>query len=767
MIDSRFSSGVKFRRITALVATGALVVTGMAMSGSAAGADAARGADLTMSSVVPTRMAAADRYETAVQVAVHVGGGSVTGLDRIVVVTGEQFPDALTASGLAGVLDRCPTGTGFCGRTAILLTRSDSLPEVTATAIANSLVAPSDIFVIGGNTAVSSAVHAQIASAAGWTGAGNNPVTRIAGENRYETARAIVDFVVDRNPSLAESYRTVLIANGETFPDALAASSLAYRNGHLMLLSRTPAAPASTLNGVAELEANCAILIGGTAALSNQVNTQVTAELRAGGCGGDRITGEDRYETAVNIASRFTNLNGSPQAVALASGIDFADALVAGPLARNNVPLLLTRPSALPGAVQQWLTAHNTSLSQVFIVGGTAAIPAVVADQAGTAITAPPSSPPTTVPEEEVDPTLFIMTISVGDGDEMRLPLNPVNSDEVDVVIDWGVGAPSDCPTTVKASKVEPRCTYPVAGEYTITIERGDGPGPWLTSFGWYNLSNFVTGVVSFGDLGITNLEGAFWGATNLIHVPAVLPATVTDLSYIFGDAGPLNGNISSWNTVNVTNMAGMFYRNPSFNQPIGSWNTSNVTSMLHMFHRASSFNQPIGSWDTGKVTDMAEMFLEASSFDQPIAAWDTSNVMNMRYMFSKASSFNQPIDLWDTSAVSNMEFMFEGATGFNQSLDPETVGDPSYDAWNTGSVTNMQFMFWGASKFNGDIGRWNTAAVTNMDSMFFNAADFNRDLSGWNVANVGRNCPSEPANFSSGANSWALAKPNWACPNG
>ena len=92
-----------------LIVAWALPADAVESGGSAGEVAAAAAAD---------RVAGADRYQTSVEVATLVGGGSLTGLDRIIVVTGETFPDGLTASGLAGYLDN----GGRTGRTAILLT---------------------------------------------------------------------------------------------------------------------------------------------------------------------------------------------------------------------------------------------------------------------------------------------------------------------------------------------------------------------------------------------------------------------------------------------------------------------------------------------------------------------------------------------------------------------------------------------------------------------------------------------------------------------
>ena len=59
-------------------------------------------------------------------------------------------------------------------------------------------------------------------------------------------------------------------------------------------------------------------------------------------------------------------------------------------------------------------------------------------------------------------------------------------------------------------------------------------------------------------------------------------------------------GDISEWDTSEVTDMSGLFQGVPGvrdFNDYIGAWDVSKVTDMRRMFHGASAFNRYIGRW--------------------------------------------------------------------------------------------------------------------------------------------------------------------------
>lgn len=342
----------------------------------------------------------------------------------------------------------------------------------------------------------------------------------------------------------------------------------------------------------------------------------------------------------------------------------------------------------------------------------------------------------------------------------------------VDCTVDWGdESATEDFTTTGDKPH-----TFTDADIYTVEISGS------LTHFGdnWqgWTGAEYLTEVVTFGEIGLTSLEGAFVNADNLTSVPATLPtgitnlantfrdinqvsitnlnlwdvsnvdnlyatfynavnfnqdisgwdvSNVTNMGYLFSQAQSFNQDISSWVVSNVTDMIGMFYRAYAFNQNIGSWDVSSVTRMYTMFRQASAFNQNIGSWNVSNVTDMTEMFYDAGVFNQNIGSWNVSSVTTMNSMFKYAFNFNQPIGNWDVSNVTNMNSMFNAATAFDQDIS----------SWQVGAVTDMSSMFYNADVFDRDISSWDVSSVQNMSAMFRQAEVFNQNISTWAVSSV------------------------------
>ena len=95
----------------------------------------------------------------------------------------------------------------------------------------------------------------------------------------------------------------------------------------------------------------------------------------------------------------------------------------------------------------------------------------------------------------------------------------PLHGTVTNITVHWGDASPDE---NVSTEGDLPH-TYAAAGTYQVTIS-----GTLLTHFGGdtvgYLGSEWITGVSSFGDLGITDLSYAFDGSTRLVSVPSTLP---------------------------------------------------------------------------------------------------------------------------------------------------------------------------------------------------------------------------------------------------
>ncbi|NLI92250.1 MAG: glycoside hydrolase [Peptococcaceae bacterium] len=191
---------------------------------------------------------------------------------------------------------------------------------------------------------------------------------RFAGDSRYETA---VDI---SSKNWFEAYHVVL-ARGDSFPDALAGAVLANSavvGGPLLLTESNKLRP-EVLSEMKRLHANSVFILGGVSAIS----ADVEKVLKDNGIAAYRIQGSDRYETAANIST--TALESSSKAF-LASGKSFADALsISSYAAAKGIPLLLTDTNKVPAAT---LTAlQKLGVTDVTLIGGESVIGNAAADQ--------------------------------------------------------------------------------------------------------------------------------------------------------------------------------------------------------------------------------------------------------------------------------------------------------------------------------------------------------------------------------------------------
>lgn len=210
------------------------------------------------------------------------------------------------------------------------------------------------------------------------TAVGSVAVDRLAGRDRFQTAIAIAQ---SGYPTGAQ---TVVLANGNDFPDALAAAPAAAALGAPLLLTHPTVLRSDVLGEIVRLAPKRVLIVGGAAVVNESVATQV----RDLGITVERLSGDDRYATARAIIARaFPTATG----VIVATGRGFADALVASAAAGSHrIPVVLVDGAA--GAVDAATLSLLSKLGvqRAGLAGGTGVLSAGVAaslQQAGLTVT--------------------------------------------------------------------------------------------------------------------------------------------------------------------------------------------------------------------------------------------------------------------------------------------------------------------------------------------------------------------------------------------
>lgn len=327
------------RPVTALLGVLALLLVGVVA------AEPVQAQDVT-----PARIEGQTRVDTAAEVAVLT---YPQGAEAAVVGRADDYPDTLAAASLAGQAEA-----------PVLLAYPDVLPERTLQAL--DTLGAQEVYVLGGPAAIGPGVVDQL-SAAGYE------VTRLGGEDRFETAAEVARETVALGETnrLVGDARTVFIAYGGSFEDALAAGAPAAAAIIPILLVEENDVPDATVAAIQDLNLEYAYVLGGQLAVAEEV----VAELETLGMGTRRLAGQTAQGTATTIAGEFSSLLQGPTTV-LARGDVFADALSAGPhAAAIGGPILLTvDPTTLGDATRQYLSNPPNAIDAVRAIGGRAAI---------------------------------------------------------------------------------------------------------------------------------------------------------------------------------------------------------------------------------------------------------------------------------------------------------------------------------------------------------------------------------------------------------
>ncbi|AKA70848.1 cell wall-binding repeat-containing protein [Clostridium scatologenes] len=316
-----------------------------------------------------SRTSGLDRYQTASQIATK----NWTTSDNVVLVSGEGYADAVSASALAKKLDA-----------PILLTSAKSLDTNTKQALAT--LKPKNIYIIGGNASVSKEVRDDLKT--------SYTLIELGGSNRYETNAKVAEKLVD----LGVNASNVIMVGGEGFSDALSVAPVAAAKGEILLLGMNDTNYIKSITDFINKNNSKVTVVGTSYVINEATFTAVKANERIDG-------GLDRFDTNLKVLNSFKeDLKMDKAYIANASGDGYADALVASALAGKYAsPLVLVdkeSSSATTNAID-YLKTNIKASTDIQVIGGAG----VVSDDLISKINAViPTTPTTdeTMPKAEI-----------------------------------------------------------------------------------------------------------------------------------------------------------------------------------------------------------------------------------------------------------------------------------------------------------------------------------------------------------------------------
>lgn len=178
--------------------------------------------------------------------------------------------------------------------------------------------------------------------------------SRIAGQNRYESAAQI-------SREQFTNAKKVIVVNAQKYADALSATTLS-DGKYSILYTEKDSLPTATRNEIQRLNPVEVYLLGGKQSISSGIenilkkySNKVT-----------RIAGRDRYETSAKVAAMSNKKN-----IVIASGENFSDPLYASSYAySNNAKILLSSGKTLSRQTRDYLLRNKSSIGKVTVVGG-------------------------------------------------------------------------------------------------------------------------------------------------------------------------------------------------------------------------------------------------------------------------------------------------------------------------------------------------------------------------------------------------------------
>ncbi|AJD27023.1 cell wall-binding repeat-containing protein [Clostridium botulinum] len=320
------------KKIMALVISSAIVLGGK-------GAAGAKG-DYNVN-----RISGKNRYETSINIAKHYNNEK---FENVIIANGNDFPDALAGSALSKKL-KAPI---------LLIDGSINSSRETINLIKSKLVKNGSIYILGGEGAVSRVYEDYFKDL------GYKNIKRLGGINRFATNKSIVKTLN------VEKGTPIVIVNGFGFADALSVSSSAASKGYPIFMSNADKLSNEIKDIIKDISPTKAFMIGGEGVMRNSIVDElknIVPSLNKDNI--ERVAGKNRYETSLNVCSKFNLL--SDNAI-VANGENFPDALSGSALAsKMDAPIILTDGVNIS---KQKEYLDNNSYKNIILLGGTGVI---------------------------------------------------------------------------------------------------------------------------------------------------------------------------------------------------------------------------------------------------------------------------------------------------------------------------------------------------------------------------------------------------------
>ena len=311
------------------------------------------------------RLAGQGRYETTKAVTSQWDKS-----EYAVLVTGADYPDALSATPLAKKYDA-----------PILLTEKNKLNSNTLSEIKRLGV--KKVFIVGGLGVVGSQVESELKKQ-------SISIERLWGPGRYETSVEVAKKL--------ENTKEAFIVTGNDFADALTVAPIAAQMKAPIILS-----PSGNINNTVKKyleQVSKTYVIGGTKEINEVVYKQLPSP--------QRINGANKYERNINVINKFVD---NKENIHVATGSNYPDALAGSALAAKNNGYILLVEENINNTTLNFVKENK--FNTITVLGGTGVVSEKIINIIKTGSYVPDKdntieSNPTPQPEQPVSNTVYV-----------------------------------------------------------------------------------------------------------------------------------------------------------------------------------------------------------------------------------------------------------------------------------------------------------------------------------------------------------------------